>query len=231
MVMMLGVTSCDKATNTTSGEFGGIFTVYGNSITPELQDTSYVVGDVSALGLKSGDRAWMRIKYNFDNGYGPYYAKWSIKEVYEIIVPGEITSGTDIADGDYESCISSLVNLRTDLCDYGDMWVWNGLQNINVAYESDGSEPEFRMIAPEIKNDTLQLSLVARIKGGEKMYVKLLTYDLETAYPLLDATEKNVISKYDSIYTKIKLQYFDYIEEVAVPAEVIAGKLKNPFRR
>ena len=227
VLFLLFVVSCDKATNTTNGYFDGIFTVYGHTIMPELEDTSYVVGDLSSYGLKTGDRALMRVKYNIDNVYGPLYAKWSVDKVYEVIEPGKITSGDDIAEGDFQSSILGVA----EFLNYGAVWTWNGLQNIYVGYECDGSEPEFRMIAPEIKNDTLQLSLVARMKSGDKQYVKLLSYDLTTAYPLLDTEAQNAIIRYDSINTKINVRYYDYVEEVAVPGVIIGGKLKNPFKK
>ena len=226
LFFMFMTASCDKATNYTEGNYDGIFTVWGQTIRPEMQDTFYVVGDLSSFGLKTGDRAEMRVNYYIDNAFGPSYAKWSVDKVYSVIVPEKITSGDDIQEGDFESCILQTYNYGG----YGDAWAWNGLQNINVAYECDGTAPQFRLIAPEVSNNTLTLTLVANIKGGDKRYVKLLTYDLASAYSLLDRETRYSIERYDSIYTKIKYQEYDYVEEAAVTREIDGGKLLNPFK-
>lgn len=224
---MTVVTSCDEATNYTKGYQDGIYTVWGHTVTPEMEDTSYVVGDVSSYGLKTGDRALLRVKYFIDNVFGPLKAKWEVEKVYEVIEPRAITAGDDIAEGDYDSYILGIA----DFLYYGPVWAWDGLQNINVAYECDGTAPEFRMVAPEASNDTLYLSLVSRIKSGDERYVKLLSFDLDDAYPLLGNDERNSISRYDSIYTSINLRYYDFDEEAPVDANIIGGKLKNPFKK
>lgn len=226
VLAMMCTASCDEATNYTKGYRDGIYKVWGHTVTPEMEDTSYVVGDVSSYGLKNGDRALLRVKYFIDNVFGPSKAKWEVEKVYEVIEPRAITAGDDIAEGDYQSCILGLANLLY----YGPVWAWDGLQNINVAYECDGTEPEFRMVAPQANGDTLCLSLVSRINSGDERYVKLLSFDLNSAYPLLGSEERNAISRYDSIYTKIKLRWYDPDEEAPVDAGIIGGKLKNPFK-
>ena len=42
---------------------------------------------------------------------------------------------------------------------------------------------------------------------------------------------QNSISRYDSIYTSINLRYYDFDEEAPVDANIIGGKLKNPFKK
>lgn len=226
MFSLIAVASCDKATNYTKGYQDGIYKVWGHTVTPEMEDTSYVVGDVSSFGLKTGDRALLRVNFFIDNVFGASKAKWDVEKVYEIIESRAITAGDDIAEGDFQSHIFGIA----DFLYYGPVWAWDGLQNINVAYECDGTEPEFRMIAPEANKDTLYMSLVSRMKSGDERYVKLLSFDLNDAYPLLDNEEKNSISRYDSIYTKIRVRYYDYEDEEVKNGEIIGGKLKNPFR-
>ena len=112
MFSLIAVASCDNATNYTKGYKDGIYKVWGHTLTPEMEDTSYVVGDVSSFGLKTGDRALLRLNFFIDNVFGASKAKWDVEKVYDIIESSAITSVDDIDEGDLQSHI-----LGIKLCD------------------------------------------------------------------------------------------------------------------
>lgn len=225
-VMAYAVVSCDEANNTTEGYFEGIFTVEGKAVIPEMQDTFYNVKNSASFGLKDGDRAMMRVKYFIDNVYGPQMAEWSIDRVYGRIKTRELTPAALI---DSAAFTSPLSDIRMYI-PYGSQWVWNGLQNINVVSYTNGIEPEYRMTVDGFANDTLALTLFAKVDDGDIEKTTLLSYEIAAALPMLSNVEQQAAKVPDTIYTRISTLYYYAAADTVQRVTVYGGKCANPFK-
>lgn len=225
--MMLSFVSCDDANNTTEYFFDGIYSVRGQMIFPELEDTFYVVDNIEEHGLVNGDRAVMRVNCFVDNVIGAHKAKWSIETVYDVIPTLDVDAAADVNADVYSSPLVGLTPYNT----YGAAWLWNGIQNINVVYYSDGSEPQFKMVTDGFVNDTLRLSLYAKINDGETAMPQLLSFDISTALQLLDSNQLQALQTVDTLCTKVDMLYYDAKADVVETVEIIGGKTVNPFRK
>lgn len=221
--MLAGFVSCDNATNTTEGYYEGIFTINGKRVIPELTDTFYIVNET--MGLDDGDRALMRLNYFIDNAYGTAAAKWSIGTVYEKNQVDDIVSAQSVSPDEYTSAISGIYEGY-----YGAAWAWLKYQNLNIVYKSDGSEPLFKMVADNFENDTLYLSLHAKITNGDNTNQKLLCYDITSALRWLDSDKQAEMLTADTLNTKIMMKYYDQEEETVKEGTIIGGKAVNPFK-
>lgn len=219
------VFSCDEANDTTSTYYDGLFTVYGESVIPEMHDTAFVVGDLSYLGLQKGDKALMRVSCFIDNVYGPKYARWQVDKLYEKIEKHAITKLSAQDSAEYVSPVLGIGGYYT----YGAAWAWLGTQMLNVVYNTDGSAPAFNLDAEGAVNDTLKLRLTAKITDGEETAAKLLCYDLTTARNMIEQSALNRLLTYDTIYTSITMQYRNAVNDSIIDATIIGGKLANPF--
>lgn len=218
--------SCDDAHNTTTSYYDGLFTVWGESVIPELQDTAFVVGDMSGIGLETGDKALMRVSCLIDNVFGPKYAEWQVDKVYEEIDVNALAALSSSDSTLYTSPILGIGGYYT----YGAAWAWRGCQMLNVVYNSKGiAAPQFVMSVDGVEKDTLRLSLSARIEDGNETRSKLLCYDLATAKQFINEKSLVEIGSYDSIYTTVSMLYQDIENDTILIGTIIGGKLVNPF--
>ena len=158
---------------------------------------------------------------------GPLAAQWSVDKVFGI-VPTRSIENVSAADSLLYN--SSLVGI-TPYFNYGTSWIWNGVQNVNVVYYSNGNEPDFRMTAPAFVNDTLCVTLLSKIEDGEELTSHLLSFDLASALPLLDSQEQGLLAGKDTLRTKITMRYYDAVSDTVYMAKFFAGKSVNPFRK
>lgn len=217
--------SCDDANNTTEGTMDVLCTVNGHRVYPDLVDTFYVIRNMADWDLSDGDRGLFRLKYFIDNVYGSAATEWNIEEVYGLVPVRALTPVADVDSSVYSSAVSGLQLFNT----YGATWAYRGMQNINVTYYTDGSEPDFKMVASGVSGDTLKLSLLSKINDGDKFASKLLTFDLSEARSHLGGNA-GLIDVPDSLYTKIALFYYDALEDSVVVSEIMGGRLANPFK-
>ena len=227
MVMLLSFAACDDANNTTEYYFDGLYTVRGEMLWPEQQDTFYVAPNVKSMGLKTGDRALLRVRCFVDNVFGPLAAQWSVDKVFGHIPTRSIEN---IPAADSVLYNSSFVGI-TPCFNYGTSWIWNGVQNVNVVYYTNGTEPDFRMTAPAFVDDTLRLTLLSKFEDGEELTSNLLSFDLASALPLLKNHEQGLLAGKDTLRTKITMRYYDAVADTVYMAKFFAGLCANPFRK
>lgn len=221
--MSAAFVSCDDATNTTEGYSEGLYTINGNRVYPELVDTFYIVKET--MGLEDGDRAFMRLNYSMDNGFGSASIKWEIGTVYEKLAINDIVDTQSVSPDEYSSAITAIYEGY-----YGAAWAWLKYQNLNIIYKSDGSEPEFKMVADNFENDTLYLSMYSKITEGDKTVQKLLCYDLTSALRVLDSDNQVEMLTADTLNTKITMKYYDSEDGTVKEGTIIGGKTVNPFK-
>lgn len=227
MLMLLSFAACDDANNTTEYYYDGLYTVKGEMLWPEQEDTFYVASNVKTLGLKTGDRAMMRVRCFVDNVYGPKAAQWSVENIYSIIPTRSVET---LSASDSLQYNSALVGI-TPCFNYGASWIWNGIQNVNVVYYTNGNEPDFRVSSPRFVNDTLCLTVHSKIDDGDELTSHLLSFDLASALPLLDSREQGLLAQKDTLRTKIAMRYYDASADTVYMAKFFAGKCANPFRK
>lgn len=227
MVTLLSFAACDDANNTTEYYIDGLYTVRGEMLWPEQQDTFYVAPNVKSMGLNTGDRALLRVRCFVDNVFGPLAAQWSVDKVFSIVPTRSIES---VSSADSLQYNSSLVGI-TPYFNYGTSWIWNGIQNVNVVYYTNGDEPDFKMTAPAFVNDTLCVTLLSKIEDGEELTSHLLSFDLASALPLLKNQEQGLLTGKDTLRTKITMRYYDAVADTVYMAKFFAGKCANPFRK
>lgn len=227
MLMLLFAAACDDANNTTEYYFDGIYSVRGEMLLPELEDTFYVAPNIKSMGLATGDRALMRVRCFVDNVFGPNAAQWSVDKVYSLL-PAENVSPLTAEDS--LLYVSPLAGI-TSFANYGSAWVWNAIQNICVVYYGNGSEADFRMTAPAFVNDTLCLTLVAKIEDAEEPVSQLLSFDLASALPLMTVGEQGLLAGRDTLRTKVLMRYYDAPADTVYTAKIFGGKCVNPFRK
>lgn len=223
--VILSVVSCGDLNDTTEGYTERIFTVEGNRIYPELEDTFFVVNNVAAMDLQTGDRAWLRVNYFMDNMLGMNYARYEIGDVIERIPVLELADAASVDEQEY----SSPVNLGVEAF-YRSFWSWRKYQNIKVAYKGNGTEPDFKMVVRGYDNDTLRLSILAKYESGDQAASKLLCYDLKSSMPLLEPAQQSEMLRADTLVTKITMKYIDNQDNTLKESSMIGGKTANPFR-
>ena len=225
-IITVALISCDDANNTTEGYIEGLYTVWGKTVMPELEDTFYVTENVGTFGLKSGDRGVMRVKYFVDNVLGPKKAVWEIDEVRGLVETYPLTSATQLDSAEYSSPFVGITPFAT----YGSAWAWNKLQNLYAVYYTDGSDARFAMTPTGFAKDTLSLMLYADINDGETMQAQLLTFDLASALPLLDSKQQQDAMQPDTIVTKMSMLFYDAEVDSVIVSTIIGGRCANPFR-
>lgn len=227
MMLLFMFAACDDAHNTSEYYFDGIYTVKGEMLFPEQGDTFYVARNIKSMGLETGDRGLMRVGCFVDNVYGASAAVWNVETVYSLLPTRDIEQ---LSAEDSLLYNTPFVGITT-FVNYGASWIWNGIQNVNVLFYSNGEEPAFRMTAPAFVNDTLCMTLLAKVDDGETFNSELLSFDLADAVPLLGNYEKNMLVAKDTLRTKIKMRYYDAAADTVYMAEIFAGKCANPFRK
>ncbi len=220
------VSSCDNATDTTKGYIENIFTLKGNTLIPELSDTSYIISNIKDFALKDGDRAIMRIKYYYDTFFGMSNAVWQLDEVISTIPLRKILSADDINPDDMNSSFSGIY----PYFGYDPVWIWDKKQNISVLYHTDDTAPEFAMTATGVTADTINLSLWAKTISGDKLCLDLLTFDLSDIPSLLNETDRTRIMSADTLYTKITMSYLGSDSDTPETMNIIGGKCANPYK-
>lgn len=228
--MLFTITSCElfgPATNTTEGYIEGIYTIKAKTVIPELSDTFYYISNFDDYDLKQGERAFMRVTYNFDTYYGPHTATWKIDEVISRIKTEELTAPADI---DQEK-MSSHINGVNFLFAYEPVWIWDNKQNINVVYYTKKNVGEFKMSPIGIINDTLHLRLWSNIEKGELGASTLCTFDLSNIDELLSEADRETLSKLDTLHTRITTLYLGARDDAPRLETITGGKCVNPFRK
>lgn len=87
------------------------------------------------------------------------------------------------------------------------------------------------MTAPAFVNDTLCLTLLAKIEDGEKPASQLLSFDLASALSLMSVSEQGLLAGKDTLRTKVMMRYYDAPADTVYTAEIFGGKCVNPFRK
>ena len=227
LMLLFTVAACDDANNTTEYYFDGIYSVRGEMLLPEQEDTFYVAPNIKSMGLSTGDRALMRVRCFVDNVLGPRAAQWSVDRVYSMLPAADVERLSHEDSLQYDSPLAGI----TSFANYGSTWVWNAIQNICVVYYGNGTEPDFRMTAPAFVNDTLCLTLLAKIEDGEKPASQLLSFDLASALSLMSVSEQGLLAGKDTLRTKVMMRYYDAPADTVYTAEIFGGKCVNPFRK
>lgn len=210
--------------NSVEGYEEAIYTVRASYIQPELSDTSFYVSNIKDLGIKSGTRGVMRLKYKYDLYAGLGNAIWTLDEVMATI-PTRLLTPPDEIDSTH---MNSYFTDVTPYIRYGATWFWNGIQNINVVYQSDGSSPEFAMTSSGITGDTLRLSLWGKIPTGTKKISDLLSFDLTTLQEIISENDYSRLITKDSLYTTITMTFGD--SDDTETATIRGGFAANPFK-
>ena len=228
--ILFTITSCElfgPATNTTEGYIEGIYTIKAKTVVPELSDTFYYISNFDDFDLQQGERAFMRVTYNFDTYYGPRTATWKIDKIINKIETSELTAPADI---DQEK-MSSHINGVNFLFAYEPVWIWDNKQNINVVYYTKKNAGEFKMSPIGIINDTLHLRLWSDIEKGELGASSLCTFDLSNVDELLNEADRETLSKLDTLHTRITTLYLGARDDAPHLETITGGKCVNPFRK
>lgn len=227
--------SCDNATSTSGGSTQGIYTVDRNFIYPELIDTFYKIDNIADFDLKNGDRAYLTLAYEYDNYFGPNFAKYSIKSVESKLSVHGLTAASEIDKEIYSSPIIApkevLINMSSNGVASAASWLWKNHQNISIIYKSNGTEGDFKLSPVGLSGDTLCFALNAKIEDGDKYMTKLLSFDISETPNMLSVEDKNKLVAFDYIYTKISTIWYDEKNDTTKIMYPFVGKDKNCFKK
>ena len=226
---IIAMVSCDHVTSGSKGTMQGLFTVDRNFLYPEMIDTFYKAENVADFDLKTGDRVYLTLSYEYDNYYGPLMAKYRVKSVDGKATTNVLTAAQEVDEAIYSSSIASLLPVLVDGEYNSAMWMWKNYQNICVAYYGNGTPGDFKLSPVGMSGDTLCFALNARIEDGNKTTTELLSFDISSAVDILPADDVNKLTELDSIYTKITLRWYDAKNNAVKIMSPAAGKYKNCF--
>lgn len=229
-VSIFAFISCDNVTSTNEGYVQGLYTVDRNFVRPELVDTFYKIENMADFDLKSGDRAYLTVAYEFDNYLGPGTAKYRIKSVEGILPILGLTAAEDIDATTYSSPISGLHKILINTEAASAMWFWKKFLNVNVGYSCNGEEGDFKLSPVGLSGDTLCFALNAKIEDGEEYMTSLLSFDISAAVNMLSTEDAKKLVALDSIYTKIATRWYDEENDTIKTMYPGIGKYKNNFK-
>ncbi len=226
---IIAMISCDNVTSESKGTMQGLFTVDRHFLYPEMVDTFYKAENVEDFGLKTGDRVYLTLSYEYDNYYGPAMAKYRVKSVEGKATTGVLTDAQNVDASLYSSSIASLQRVLVCGKYSSDMWIWKNYQNICVGYYSNGTQGDFKLSPVGLAGDTLCYALNARIEEGNKATTEILSFDVSSAVDMLPASDAKKLSELDSISTRITFRWYDSKNDTVRVVSSTAGKFKNCF--
>jgi hypothetical protein len=226
---IIAMVSCDHVTSGSKGTMQGLFTVDRNFLYPEMIDTFYKAENVADFDLKTGDRVYLTLSYEYDNYYGPLMAKYRVKSVEAKATTGVLTAAQDVDEAVYSSPIASLQPVLIDGEYSTAMWMWKDYQNICVGYYSNGTQGDFKLSPVKLSGDTICYALNAKIEDGNKYTKELLSFDISSLVNMLPAADVEKLQQLDSVCTKITLRWYNSKKDVVEIANLTAGKYKNGF--
>ena len=233
LAFVAALVSCDHATSgITKGEVSGIYTVDRNFLYPELVDTFIRVNNIADFDLKTGDRAYVTVAYEYDNYYGQSLTEYNIKSVDEKITVNGLTALSDVDTDIYSSPIGwepIIVSINPELVSA--MWLWKNYKNLRVKYYGNGTKGDFKLSPVGLSGDTLCFALNARVEDGDEYMNEILSFDLSSVKDLLSAEDASKLASLDSISTKITLRWFyNRPDEIKVMSFAV-GKYENYFKK
>ena len=160
--------SCDspEAYLTHKGSFTSVFDVKNSKITPLFfEEDSFVVKNLSAMGLAEGDRAYMNVKYVYDV-YTMFAPDMEITQVYSKVPFLSIKKNSEIDKTRYNSLLNGVypVDFATmgSEVDVRYLWADDNTQNIVVRYDND-QVGQFEMALDSISGQALCFRLYSRL--------------------------------------------------------------------
>lgn len=227
----VSLVACDPAESEYSFEDykEGLYTINKSTITPEFEDTSYIVLNMDEQALNTGDRARLLVRYYYDSNVTKYPER-TIMKVIEVIPTYPIVAQESIDASEYNTLVTSINSY-----DMGDrfvspVWVWKNRQNVNVQFKgiADGAQYAMTVIGVEDDCVNLQLHIKAKESGAVKTE-KLLTFDLNDLGNLLTDSQKAGIKSCETLKTKVYVKCLKPNGEVSNVATPVS-EFSNPFK-
>ena len=229
--------SCEPAETGYEFEYyyDNIYTVNKHKVRPEFQDSLLTIYNMDKYGLETGHRARMVLKYYFDHSTMAY-PKWEIAELIEVIPTLPLQAKDAVNAEEYNTLFTSLNYYELMDRYLQPVWVWNGLQNINIEYKGLKDNAQFAMTVRGIgvdetdeKNVGVEFDLYAKAQqSGNVKSSKLLTFDLSNVADFLTDEQKGRIAGIDSLKTRIFLK--SEVDGVAKETNILGGKFANPLK-
>ena len=229
--------SCEPAETGYEFEYyyDNIYTVNKHKVRPEFQDSLLTIYNMDKYGLETGHRARMVLKYYFDYSTMAY-PKWEIAELIEVIPTLPLQAKDAVNAEEYNTLFTSLNYYELMDRYLQPVWVWNGLQNINIEYKGLKDNAQFAMTVRGIgvdetdeKNVGVEFDLYAKAQqSGNVKSSKLLTFDLSNVADFLTDEQKGRIAGIDSLKTRIFLK--SEVDGVAKETNILGGKFANPLK-
>ena len=229
--------SCEPAETGYEFEYyyDNIYTVNKHKVRPEFQDSLLTIYNMDKYGLETGHRARMVLKYYFDYSTMAY-PKWEIAELIEVIPTLPIQAKDAVNAEEYNTLFTSLNYYELMDRYLQPVWVWNGLQNINIEYKGLKDNAQFAMTVRGIgvdetdeKNVCVEFDLYAKAQqSGNVKSSKLLAFDLSNVADFLTDEQKSRIAGIDSLKTRIFLK--SEVDGVVKETNILGGKFANPLK-
>ena len=229
--------SCEPAETGYEFEYyyDNIYTVNKHKVRPEFQDSLLTIYNMDKYGLETGHRARMVLKYYFDYSTMAY-PKWEIAELIEVIPTLPLQAKDAVNAEEYNTLFTSLNYYELMDRYLQPVWVWNGLQNINIEYKGLKDNAQFAMTVRGIgvdetdeKNVCVEFDLHAKAQqSGNVKSSKLLTFDISNVADFLTDEQKSRIAGIDSLKTRIFLK--SEVDGVAKETNILGGKFANPVK-
>ena len=235
--VMLAFFSCEPAESRYEFEYfyDNIYTVNKHKVRPEFQDSLLTIYNMDKYGLETGHRARMVLKYYFDYSTMAY-PKWEIAELIDVIPTLPLQAKDAVNAEEYNTLFTSLNYYELMDRYLQPVWVWNGLQNINIEYKGLKDNAQFAMTVRGIgvdetdeKNVCVEFDLYAKAQqSGNVKSSKLLTFDISNVADFLTDEQKSRIAGIDSLKTRIFLK--SEVDGVVKETNILGGKFANPLK-
>ena len=208
--------------------YDNIFTVNKHAVSPEFQDTSFMISNMDAYGFQTGDRVHMTVREYYD-------ASTMKRPVYEIVdVTRKIETFPLSQAGSVDTTEYNAAFYKLEYYEFADRyvnpeWIWKNRQNIHFSYFGLKDGADFAMSVIGVNDDCVEFDLRAKAtRNGQEVNSKLLTFDLSNIADFLTAEQKNSIAGKDSLRTRI---YLNREEKGALKrVSIIGGKFANPVK-
>lgn len=229
MALLLPVfAACDnpEAYMVHTGTFASVFDVKDGKIHPALSKDAYRVNNLSEMGVKNGDRAYMLVDYVYDV-YAMPAPDMDIKEVYAKVATRNVSKREDIDKREYNSLLlgPAPVYLHTmdgQVTDETSEFIWTDgvTQCVSVRYPK-GYAGNFEMALDSIHGNALCFRLYSKLWSVDGEVIdpnafpyeynpaqmcKILSFDMNLK-DVLTAEEKEKIREFEYLTTGVSYVY------------------------
>lgn len=212
---MLLMCACEPA-EVSYVEYGyayGLYTVNKATVRAEFGDTALFMKNFDDYKhqLKTGDHAWMRLRFDY-NAYSGQPPVWSISQVVEIVPTYPLSALDSAAIAQYDTPFTALIATKLGIGKQPAAWVWNGRQNLNLSYSGTELDAKFAMVVRGYNEGCVELELLAKAAQGTGDTDKLLVFDISNVADFLPVEVRDSLPKgedFDKIKTRVFYKYLD----------------------